>query len=60
MAKYYLTQAATQYAGATAAIVLGDQAPAWLTARRLPSRLVDVDGVAVALAGWPDEKKQAA
>lgn len=47
-------------AGATAAIVLGDQAPAWLTARRLPSRLVDVDGVAVALAGWPDEKKQAA
>jgi thiamine biosynthesis lipoprotein len=38
----------------TAAIVLGDAAPAWLTAHSLPARLVDVDGVVTTTAGWPD------
>lgn len=38
----------------TAAVVLGDAAPAWLAARRLPARLVDVDGAVTTTAGWPD------
>lgn len=40
-------------AAATAAIVLGDAAPAWLTDRRLPALLVDVAGATHPLAGWP-------
>lgn len=40
-------------AASTAAIVLGDEAPAWLTARQLPARLVDVDGAVTTTAGWP-------
>ena len=39
----------------TAAIVLGDDAPAWLEARGLPARLVDHHGAARAIAGWPRE-----
>jgi FAD:protein FMN transferase len=39
----------------TAAIVLGDGAPAWLEARGHPARLVDHDGVAHHVAGWPAE-----
>jgi thiamine biosynthesis lipoprotein len=39
----------------TAAIVLGEEARGWLEARRLPARLVDHDGAALALAGWPQE-----
>jgi thiamine biosynthesis lipoprotein len=39
----------------TAAIVLGDDAPAWLEARGLPARLVDHEGAARAIAGWPRE-----
>jgi FAD:protein FMN transferase len=42
-------------AAATAAIVRGDEAPAWLAARALPSRLVAADGRVVAVAGWPSE-----
>ncbi len=38
---------------ATAAIVLGLEAPAWLTARRLPARLVSVSGDVRAVADWP-------
>ncbi|HEU4973999.1 MAG TPA: FAD:protein FMN transferase [Baekduia sp.] len=39
----------------TAAIVLGAAAPAWLRARRLPARLVAVDGRVAVVAGWaPD------
>ncbi len=38
---------------ATAAIVLGFEAPAWLEARRLPARLVSVGGRVDAVAGWP-------
>lgn len=39
----------------TAAIVLGSQAPDWLTERRLPARLVDEQGVVTLVAGWPSE-----
>ena len=38
---------------ATASIVLGGAAPAWLTARGLPARLVDVHGQVETVAGWP-------
>lgn len=37
----------------TAAIVLGAQAPDWLTERGLPSRLVDLDGAVRTVGGWP-------
>jgi len=40
-------------AAATAAIVLGEQAPQWLTIRRLPARLVAMDGRITVLGGWP-------
>jgi thiamine biosynthesis lipoprotein len=39
----------------TAAIVLGDAAPAWLAQRGLPARLCAQDGAVVRLAGWPQE-----
>jgi thiamine biosynthesis lipoprotein len=38
---------------ATAAIVMGTGAPAWLGARRLPARLVRVDGDVLRLMDWP-------
>jgi FAD:protein FMN transferase len=37
----------------TAAIVRGADAPAWLTERGLPARLVDHEGVVEMLSGWP-------
>ena len=37
----------------TAAIVLGVDAPAWLAARDLPSRLVAHDGTVTRVGGWP-------
>lgn len=37
----------------TAAIVLGWTAPGWLTAARLPGRLVGESGYVVTVAGWP-------
>jgi thiamine biosynthesis lipoprotein len=40
-------------AAATAAIVRGRDAPAWLSAQRLPSRLVGAGGGVERLAGWP-------
>jgi FAD:protein FMN transferase len=39
----------------TAAVVLGDGAPAWLVARGLPARLVAADGSVRAVAAWPEE-----
>src|SRR5579884_330029 len=39
----------------TAAIVRGDRAAAWLEELGLPSRLVDLGGVARHIAGWPEE-----
>lgn len=41
-------------AAATAAIVLGDAAPGWLAGQGLPALLIDIDGVARPVAGWPD------
>jgi thiamine biosynthesis lipoprotein len=41
-------------AASTAAIVLGDAAPAWLEAAGLPARLVAIDGRVVRVAGWPE------
>jgi FAD:protein FMN transferase len=38
---------------ATAAVVLGADAPAWLNEHRLPARLVTADGDVRALNGWP-------
>jgi thiamine biosynthesis lipoprotein len=40
----------------TAALVLGEAAPAWLAARGLPARLVDHNGRAHAVADWPPER----
>jgi thiamine biosynthesis lipoprotein len=37
----------------TAALLLGERAPAWLRERRLPARLVG-DGGSVCVAGWPE------
>jgi FAD:protein FMN transferase len=42
---------------ATAAVVLGTEAPCWLEQRGLPARLVPRDGgTPVAVAGWPAEE----
>lgn len=38
----------------TAAIVMGEAAPAWLAAARVPARLVATDGHIVRLGGWPE------
>jgi thiamine biosynthesis lipoprotein len=45
---------------ATAAIVLGRQAPGWLARRDLAARLAGVDGSVTAVAGWPDEDREVA
>jgi thiamine biosynthesis lipoprotein len=42
-------------AAATAALVKGRAAAAWLADLRLPARLVRPDGQALAVAGWPDD-----
>ena len=39
----------------TAAVVLGDEAPAWLAARGLPARLVTNEGAVRVVAAWPEE-----
>jgi FAD:protein FMN transferase len=44
---------------ATAAIVLGGDAPAWLAARALAARLVSETGPATCAAGWPAEAEAA-
>ena len=41
-------------AASTAAIVAGDQAPAWLAEQELPARLVARDGSVRPIAGWPE------
>jgi FAD:protein FMN transferase len=41
---------------ATAAIVLGEGAPAWLAGRALPGRLVRPSGDVIAVAGWPADR----
>jgi thiamine biosynthesis lipoprotein len=42
-------------AASTAAVVLGDRAPAWLEAASLPARLVAEDGRVTTVAAWPAE-----
>jgi len=42
-------------AASTAAIVLGEEAPAWLEARGLPARLVRDSGEVVHVGAWPEE-----
>ena len=39
---------------ATCSIVLGDRAPAWLSERGLPARLMHRDGSVVTVGPWPD------
>jgi thiamine biosynthesis lipoprotein len=46
-------------AASTAALVVGNNAPAWLDQRSLPSRLSRVDGTALCLAGWPADLRAA-
>ncbi|MBO0817935.1 MAG: FAD:protein FMN transferase [Actinobacteria bacterium] len=41
-------------AASTAAIVAGDQAPAWLAGQGLPARLVARDGTVRFVCGWPE------
>jgi FAD:protein FMN transferase len=43
----------------TAAIILGEQAPGWLSERRLPARLVRANGEVVRVAGWPERRQVA-
>ena len=44
----------------TAAILLGEAAPEWLSERRFPARLVGVDEDVVTICGWPAETVMAA
>ena len=37
----------------TTAVILGEDAPAWLTRRQLPARLVNQEGEVLKLGGWP-------
>jgi thiamine biosynthesis lipoprotein len=46
-------------AASTAAIVLGPDAPGWLDDRGLPARLTRLDGAALVVAGWPEEREAA-
>jgi thiamine biosynthesis lipoprotein len=41
----------------TAAVVLGEEAPDWLGAHRLPARLVGTAGSVVRVGDWPDEAR---
>ncbi len=40
---------------ATAAVIRGRQAPAWLAGLHLPARLVEPDGTVLVIAGWPPD-----
>ena len=42
-------------AAATASLILGDGAPAWLNARKLPARLVEKSGQVRYAGGWPTQ-----
>jgi thiamine biosynthesis lipoprotein ApbE len=44
---------------ATAAVIRGRQAPAWLAGLNLPARLVQPDGAVITVAGWPAESSAA-
>ncbi len=53
MASVAAVSCAAANAAATAAIVLGDSAPAWLESFEVPARLVRRDGSIVLVGGWP-------
>ena len=40
----------------TAAMILGEAAPAWLSEHSLPARLVRTDGSVTTVAGWPEDE----
>ena len=40
---------------ATAAVIRGRQAPAWLASLHLPARLVEPDGTVHTISGWPSD-----
>lgn len=42
---------------ATAAIVMGERAPAWLETHGVPARLVGRDGALLRVGGWPDPQQ---
>ena len=42
-------------AASTAAVVLGNAAPAWLAERHLPARLEGEDGTVLCAGGWPED-----
>ena len=42
-------------AASTAAVVLGENAPGWLTAKGVHARLRHLDGSLVTVGGWPEE-----
>jgi thiamine biosynthesis lipoprotein len=44
---------------ATAAVVMGGEAPEWLARRGLPARLVATEGAIVNVAGWPADEAAA-
>ena len=41
---------------ATAAVIRGRQAPAWLASLNLPARLIEQDGTVLTVAGWPADQ----
>lgn len=45
-------------AASTAAVVLAEDAPAWLAECQLPARLVAHDGHVVYVGGWPQQQQQ--
>ena len=47
-------------AASTAAIVLGEDAVAWLRRHGFPARLVALNGTVLHLGGWPDDGDDAA
>lgn len=46
-------------AASTAAVILGDAAPAWLATKGVPARLEHRDGAVVTTAGWPQPRRRA-
>ena len=44
-------------AASTAAIILGDDAAAWLESRNLSALLIDIDGTVTRCAAWPSRDR---
>jgi len=54
------TSAVAANTASTAAVVLGHDAPAWLTTHDVAARLVATDGTVVRTGGWPVDEERAA